>query len=212
MHNMKTFVCKTLTAIVAVVLCACHNNRPNQSTIIPDTVVRVCREGDIVLREGTAIESRVVSAADRRSHFTHCGLVARMGKELVVIHAVPQEPDYEGDVDRVKAEPIRQFFSTKRAKRGCVLRCLTDSATAHRAAQKAVELVRRRTLFDHDYNDRDTTQMYCSELVVFAYASAGMEFRGLHRSDYFLVTTRLHNVLLPSEFTNAEQVQRIADF
>lgn len=212
MHNMKTIVCKILTAIVAIVLCACDHSRQNQPTIIPDSVAQMCREGDIVLREGTAIESRVVATANRRSHFTHCGLVARMGKELVVIHAVPEEPDYEGDVDRVKAEPLSRFFSTKRAKRGCLLRCHTDTATAHRAAQKAVELFRRRTLFDHDYNDRDTTQMYCSELVVFAYASAGMEFRGLHRSDYFLVTTRLHNVLLPSEFTSAEQVQRIADF
>lgn len=207
---MKSLASYIVAATALCALCSCSPDK--RSTIIPDAVVRQCREGDIVLREGTAIESHVVRAANRRSHFTHCGLVARMGGELMVVHAVPDEPDFEGDPDRVKVETIAQFFSTRRAKRGCLLRCRTDSLTARRAAHKALELYRSHTLFDHDYDDSDSTRMYCSELVVFAYAKAGFSFGTLEHNDYNLLTTRLHHVLLPSEFTASRRTTIIAEF
>lgn len=210
MHNMKKTACLVILSLAALVICSCKDTV--NGSIIPDAALRECREGDIVLREGTAIESHVVSVADSHSHFTHCGVIARLDGELVVVHAVPDEPDFDGDVDRVKAEPIDRFFSTKRAKHGCLLRCLTDSITAKRSASKALELFRRHTLFDHEYDDADTMRMYCSELIVFSYAQAGFKFNGLHRRDYSFVKMKLRRVLLPSEFSSSSQTKLIASF
>lgn len=49
---------------------------------------------------------------------------------------------------------------------------MDDSIAASRAAHTAWEIARKGTLFDHDYNLADTSQMYCTELVEFAYRKA----------------------------------------
>ena len=52
-----------------------------------------------------------------------------------------------------------------------------DSSVAQKAAIHALNAYQRRVLFDHDYNDADTTRMYCTELIVYAFDRAGA---GLH--------------------------------
>lgn len=61
-----------------------------------------------------------------------------------------------------------------------------DTIIPLKAAEYAMQTYRRNTLFDHDYDDSDTTKMYCCELVEFAYAKAGMTLAGTERHDISL--------------------------
>ena len=201
-----------VAAVVASAMAACVSRQDGWGTIVPDSVVALCREGDIVLRSGTSLESHVVAAANMRAGYSHCGIVARgAGGQLLVVHAVPDEPDFSGDPDRVKAEPFRVFFARRRARSGCVLRC-ADSVAARRSAEHAMVLFRRRTLFDHDYDEHDSTRMYCSELVYYVYDHAGVRLIGPARHNYDLPAMRLRDVILPSDFLYSPHVSRIADF
>ena len=74
------------------------------------------REGDVVFRRGTGLISRAVLAADEDGQFSHIGIVVRNGNHWMVVHAVPGEPEFKGDSDRVKMEPIASFFCSEKLK------------------------------------------------------------------------------------------------
>ena len=99
-------------------------------------------EGDIALRRGRGLASRVVIGADPMGKYSHIGIVARAGDGMVVVHSVPGESD-DGGPDRVKAEPLQSFFSPGRAAAGALMHFRGDTAVAGRASRIALELARR---------------------------------------------------------------------
>lgn len=117
----------------------------------------------------------MVLAADRQGTYSHTGILKQEGGMWYVIHAVPGEPDFKGDVDRVKMEPVEQFFHAERATRGAVMRLQGDSTVAGRAARSAFRLFQEHVLFDHEYDLADTTKMYCTELIDYVYRNEGVD-------------------------------------
>ena len=198
--------------IIVASLAACGGVDKQKRIAIVDSIARICREGDIVLREGNSMESHIVATADTHGGYTHCGIIARMGDSMVVVHAVPNEHDFEGDVDRVKAESLRSFFAMHRANGGCLLRCNADTAIAQGSAKKAVEIYRRHTLFDHNFDSSDTTKMYCCELVEYAYQQNGFTIIGTGQHSYNLLKLKLHNVIFPSDFLKSTKIRVVASF
>ena len=176
---------------MAVLTAACSANRDGFHSILPDSVQ--LRPGDVVFRRGNAIVSRIVIAADRGSSYSHVGIVVDSSGVPMIVHAVPDEPDYEGDPDRVKMDRPERFFSSEYACRGEVCRC-TDSTVARRAAEIAVGIYRSGMLFDDDYDDSDTTRMACTELVSYAYSRAGLTLTDAprHRISLPMVSTNCH--------------------
>ena len=178
------------------------------TTILPDGVE--LRAGDVVLRRGGGMASRAVLVADG-GDYSHVGIVVDSAGVMMVVHAVPGEPDYDGDPDRGKMEPAAEYFDGGRASSGCVLRCARDSV-ARRAAAKAVEVYRRGTLFDHDYDAADTVRMYCCELVEAAYLSAGVSVAPGPRHDVSLPGLSFRDVILPSDFCRSPVLRLVAAF
>lgn len=156
------------------------------------------REGDVVMRMGCGLTSHAVVTADRNGQYSHTGIVVDSCGTLMIVHAVPAEPDFAGDRDRVKLSTPEHFFNSIRAVRGAVYRP-TDATIAHRAALSALATYRRGTAFDHDYDSTDTTRMYCTELVVHAFSKAGISIAGppSHQIDLPGLHTRCW---LPSDF------------
>ena len=201
----------TLLGLLAVMLAvvACGNGDVQPLTIFPTDVH--LRDGDIALRRGCGMASRAVMFADEGSVYSHVGIVALVDGRAMVVHAVPDEPDFPGDVDRVKMEPIERFYSPMNAKAGRILR-LSDSVATARAARAAVMTYRRKTLFDHDYDERDTVRMYCSELVAHSYQSAGKTLIGESRHSVNLPGLRLDAVIFPSDFLRSDGLITVSAF
>ncbi len=167
-------------------------------------------EGDVVFRCGGGFTSHAVLVGDRGGQYSHVGIVVDSCGVKMIVHAVPGEPDFEGDPDRVKMERPEAFFSTLRTDVGEVCR-VSDRVIARRAARKAVEVYRRHTLFDHDYDDRDTTRMYCTEFIAYVYQQAGMPLVGRERHRVDLPT--LHaDVLYPSDIHKSKKLKSIIIF
>ena len=163
---------------------SCKSTKQESHCILPDDIV--LQEGDVVFRMGSGIESHAVRLMDSGGDYSHVGIVVDTMGCMMVVHAVPGEPDYEGDVDRVKLDEVQTFFSSVHAGRGSVMRA-SDDQVARCAARVALDIYRRGVLFDGDYDSADTTRMYCTELVMYAY----------HRAGLTLVTTKPHEVDLP---------------
>ncbi len=160
------------------------------------------REGDLVLRCGSGMESHAVTTASQ-APFSHIGILHRdshAGRWLVV-HAVPGE-SADGEPEFLKAEPIDQFFRPDRAVSGAWLRVRCPDEAAQMAARYALDKVRQRVLFDNDYSLGDTTQLYCTELVWRAYSQQGIDISGGRRSDVPQLFCREGECIFPSDIAN----------
>lgn len=119
------FVC------LAMILVSC-GEREEERSILPDDFA-LCA-GDVVFRRGEGITSRAVLATDANGNYSHVGIVVDYAERRMIVHAVPGEPDFEGDVDQVKMDTPEKFFSYKNASKGEVCR-LRDSSIAQRASR-----------------------------------------------------------------------------
>lgn len=166
-------------SIIAILsLAACDNKTDGYRCLLPTGTE--LKEGDVVYRRGGGLVSHVVVAADREGNYSHIGIVVDSAGTKMIVHAVPGEPDFEGDEDRVKMDTPEHFFSSEYTSVGEICRA-KDTTVAKKAARAAIETYKRHTLFDHEYDDNDTTKMYCTELVVSSYNKAGVKIVGEER-------------------------------
>lgn len=194
--------------IAVAMLASCAETE--QRSILPEGCE--LRAGDVVFRRGSGLTSRAVLAADRNGAYSHIGIVVDSCGVMMVVHAVPGEPDHEGDPDRVKMDTPQRFFSSMNARIGEVKRLRGDSATALRAARFAVDVYKRGTLFDHDYDDTDTTKMYCCELIDFVYRKAGRSLAGQKRHYFHLPGLNPIRCILPSDICNSGELDTVMSF
>ena len=173
-NKMKRLV-RILVVVSAVllVMSSCNKQDRPEPCIMPANCV--LEEGDVVFRQGVSMESDLVMLAQgREGMYSHCGIVVDSAGVKMIVHAVPDEPDFEGDVNRVKMDSPECFYMQSRASRGEVMRC-DDPAVAQAAAAQAMHYYKAHMLFNDDYDDADTTRLYCTQLVLRAYAAAGVK-------------------------------------
>ena len=134
------------------------------------------REGDLVFRCGMGVFSRAVTAVEEEGLYSHVGLLLKDSTEWVVVHSVPREPDFKGDFDRVKKEPIESFLSMKRAAKAAIAHTgLVDSVKLDEMRASAFQAFRDSLRFDDGYSLQDSTRQYCSEFVWRLYLRAGID-------------------------------------
>ncbi len=194
--------------LVSLLFCTACTKR-KECSLLPDVELKA---GDVVLRCGNGVTGRVVRYADGGSAYSHVGIVVDSAGVTMIVHAVPDEHDFQGDVDRVKMDYPDMFFSSIRTNNGRVLRS-ADSVAAAKAASAAYDIYRRRVLFDHDYDIRDTTKMYCSELVEFVYRKAsGVSITENRRRSVNLPAIEYDDVIFPSDFIESGRLRTIVTF
>lgn len=199
------YVRLTIVAIVLCALSACSNSPMRYTTLLPDTLQ--LEEGDVVFRRCTGLTSRMVVMSDREGLFSHTGIVVDSAGTKMIIHAVPSEPDFPGDKDRVKLEPTDKFFSNAHAIYAGVCRPYNSEAGC-KAAQVAWEKYNDRTPFDHAFDDTDTTELYCTELITHAYHRAGVELVGDVRDTIDLPGMHFR-CIMPSQLLHSSQLYPI---
>lgn len=168
--------------------------------------------GDIVFRRGVGLASRAVLTVDKKGGgYSHVGIVVKDRGMWKVVHAVPGEPVNPGEPDRVKMETIETFFAAGKAVSGAVMRVNTSPDVHSKAARLALRLYYEQVLFDHRYDKEDTTEMYCTELVEFAYIRAGLDLVEKKCSEIdFPGFSGFY--LLPSDIQNSKYLQLIDSF
>ena len=146
----------------------CRKAEPPVEYVLPDSVQ--LHSGDLVFRKGISTESRAVTALDRKSDYTHVGMVLWDRGQWRVLHAVPSERATEQEEDSVKLEPIGTFFRSDRAEIGGVYRYPLSPDDTLGLLRRGLTLYHgRHPLFDNLFDEKDTVGFYCTELVCFLY-------------------------------------------
>jgi uncharacterized protein YycO len=195
-HYRKGRFVAAFFVTLCVVLCAC--NSPREKVVYETDE---WRNGDLVLRCGYGMESRMVVERSR-STYSHIGMLYRDSAkdEWLVIHAVPGEDDPE----YVKAEPITLFYSSERAKNGAWLRIDCSDNIAQKAVQYALKKVTEHCLFDNDYLLADSSQFYCTELVWRAYNQQGIDITSGKRHEVPSFFCKERACIFPNDIEQSE--------
>ena len=169
------------------------------------------REGDLLFRRGIGVLGRAVGATDDEGRFSHVGIAVKVDNEWRVVHAVPDEPDFEGDFDRVKCEPIERFYDEFRAGNGAVYRPNVSNETIAVAVRNALRLSAERRPFDHDYDLGDTTALYCTELVEYVFGLGGVSMSE-GRQTHVNFPSMTVDYIMPSDLTKNNKLNPIFSF
>lgn len=106
-----------ITLLFTLILAGCQGS-PDKKARLLQLPQELFRDGDIAFRRGTGITSRVVLAADREGTYSHTGILKKKDGQWYVIHAVPGEPDFKDDPDRVKWRPLKCFLKKEKLLTG----------------------------------------------------------------------------------------------
>lgn len=184
--------------IITTSLAGCNHTITMEESARIDTLTHYLEEGDIVFRKGEGLVSRAVVSNDIGGKYSHIGMVVRDGDSLKIAHAVPGEPDYENDFDRVKCDAISTFFSQKYAVNGAITRLPLTQEQKSILSREALQKVKQKTKFDHNYNLNDTTKLYCTEFIQLIYSKVGIDICEGRRSSLIIPGIR-DELIMPSD-------------
>lgn len=143
------------------------------------------KDGDLIFRRGRDLMASTVLAADADARFSHVGLIVRDGETVWIVHAVPDQDGNDGGVIR---ESIAQFLDPQDASDFAIYRHQTLTEDQEQIVRQAA-LGAIGTPFDYGLQLSDPDELYCSELVIRAFAAARLDFpAGLRRVQTVLMT------------------------
>ncbi|MBX9899948.1 MAG: hypothetical protein K2Y28_04105 [Burkholderiaceae bacterium] len=114
--------------------------------------------------------SRIVLSQGEASRFSHVGIMLVMKTGVFVVHAVPSEGGSSGGV---LMEPLSVFASLDSASEIGFYR-LKDVREATRSKIRAYALRQLGKPFDDSFLLSDESKLYCTELVIRAFESGGV--------------------------------------
>lgn len=207
---MKALRIIALCSLFFISLSGCGDAKRG-SAVDFDLLQQELHEGDLLFRRGMGVLGRAVTATDHDGRFSHVGIAVKVDGAWHVIHAVPDEREFEGDFDRVKFEPIESFFDQMRAGNGAVYRVNVAPEQIEEAVAHARRLSAEKRRFDHDYNAEDTTELYCTELIEYLFAQSGLSISEGRRT-HVNFPSMTGDYIMPSDLTQNSKLNSIYSF
>lgn len=195
-----------LILLTFVLLSGCRAATPEAYHYI-DIPTSHLRSADIAFRMGLSMQSRFIARAENpQDSYSHIGFVIKCDTACYVLHIEPKE----GADEKIKCEPIEEFFHSSRATKGCVKRFVGMSEEECKRLQaKALEYFNSSITFDHDYILSDSSQMYCTELIESIFCSQGIS---LAQGRSHSLPLAKESVILPSDISCNETLEVIWDY
>lgn len=179
------------------------------STAVAAPDERLFRDGDLIFRSGTGLDSWLIEFLDGRFAYSHVGLVDFRDGFAQVVHIEPGNETARGDVRR---EALAEFLSAAKAEGFAVYR--VASATPRRVAE-ALGVVQgfesAGVTFDHRLDLESADEMYCSELVWRAYLAAGIDLSATE-SERFRFPLGRRPVVKLSDLAHAPDMELVTSF
>ena len=134
----------------------------------------ILKDGDVIFRRGTSFVSNMVLMADEKSPYSHTGIIKIIDSAFYVIHSVPAEK--LGEEDITKLELLANFLCRDRSTAVAIYRLKNQNATISGcAANLAYRFAEQKIPFDSNFNLKDDSRLYCTELVWKSYLLAGID-------------------------------------
>ncbi len=157
------------------------------------------KAGDVVFLNGNSVRSKVVRLLQGYStDYSHVGMVVMEKGIPFIVHADPAE-------DKVVRQRWDVVVRQRQVSGGAIFRLDRADVSIVDAACAAVEsYAAKGTPFDHEFDLRTPGRLFCTELVLRAYRSAGV--------DLGKDAERNYPHFLPAELLRSSSLRRILQF
>ena len=120
-------------------------------------------DGDIILKMGYGTISKIIAKQlNEKNQLSHCAIVYKKDTSMYIIHSVSGEIS---DKDGVQKASFSDFYNDIKPNSLFVLRHKSDTKTRSEISTFASYYLSKLIPFDNDFNNSDSTKLYCSELV-----------------------------------------------
>lgn len=151
--------------------------------------------------------SNLVLTLDKRTPYSHTGIVNIIEKEVYIIHSVPGEEPGEKDITKI--DPLELFLRRDRTTSVSVYRLINeDSLVSINASVRAYEYGIAETEFDNSFDLSDDSRLYCTELIWKVYLESGTD---LINGKFDKVEIPLSNgpYILPGTLLESDKLKQI---
>lgn len=125
---------------------------------------------DVILTCGQSVQSKLLYLANFSSKmYTHIGIISCDANAVYVLHATPDGTKENG----IRYDAFQDFIdlSDVRSYRILRLHSLADTALL---AKKYSFYKKQNRPFDYDFDNADTSKLYCSELVYYIFSHSNL--------------------------------------
>ena len=155
--------------IILFSLVACQGNKQAPQTTSFDS--SSFQEGDFIMRRGYGLVSTFIAKNYGGTHQqSHVGIVVKREAKLSVIHSISKQlSNKEGVIEEsletfiADAQPVNLYIYSPRPG---------SNPQRQLIAKTAKRLAAANTPFDMEFNVQDTTQLFCTELVLYCLKKA----------------------------------------
>lgn len=189
-----------LFASIAFILFG-YINFLNADNAIPQIDILKLKNGDLILRRGCSAESYAVYLSDNKSDFTHIGIVTIQNNTPYVIHAVPHKNK------TIKKEKLTTFLNSKNTSKFTIYRSNYSPLALKKVALTAEAFYQQKIEFDSNYDLKNSSKLYCTELVLKAFEKSGLHLKLKTQNINILINS--YQILFPSEFTRNPNFYKI---
>lgn len=166
------------------------------------------KDGDIIFRKGRSLISSIVMLNDQETEYSHVGICCKTDNEMFVIHAVPGEPDEQGN-EKIRCDKLSEFLTPDKASIFAFYRLTCDtSGIAAASAANALAYYRAGLPFDKALNFRNDDKLYCTELVWKAYLKSGVNITG-NQFKKLNLNILTDSIILPGHIQNSALLTKI---
>ncbi|MCS6981199.1 MAG: YiiX/YebB-like N1pC/P60 family cysteine hydrolase [Flavobacteriales bacterium] len=132
--------------------------------------IGLLRNGDIILRRGHGFVSSVINELFHTGYnLSHCALLYNDKGKWKVIHSVSSELS---ETDGVQSETLEKFVRESVPGSLIVVRLSQPNLDPEEPIKFAKQYLERRIPFDNRFDLKDTSKIYCTELIYLAYLRA----------------------------------------
>jgi hypothetical protein len=156
------------------------------------------QEGDLLLRKGYGwVSDRIADYLEEEYRVTHCALILRAGyEEPQVLHSLSNEK-----VNGIFIEPLSDYLLESQAGSLVGIRIKGTAEERALVIREAKRLLAKKVPFDMAFNDADTTELYCAELMGYIFHRVyGEDLLPEKSSAFGLKAIRMRNFFNPIYF------------
>jgi hypothetical protein len=128
-----------------------------------DTLAENVEDGDIILKMGYGFISKIIAnQLNEKNQLSHCAIVYKKDTSMYIIHSVSGEIS---ENDGVQKASFNDFYRDIKPNSLFVLRHKSEKQERSTISIFASYYLSELIPFDNDFNNSDSSKLYCSELV-----------------------------------------------
>ena len=173
---------------------SCSNDLKNES---PDKAIigSLAQEGDIILKCGHGQISRLITKALKEEiRISHSAILVKNESEFTLLHSVSGSLAENDGVQKIS---LKKFLKDVKKGTFFILRPEIDSTKTQLVINRAKSKLNEDIPFDHEFNNVDSTEFYCSEFIQFIFEEGAriscFEMKSISEKDIYMFNSIFSN-------------------